>query len=217
MGLVHVLGPVDHGALLEALSRLLAEYSTAEMKEINVGTVLTEVIEGAARPEHDDDLVGNDARARVRDHRGGHCPGRARHQRHRDCVEARHRPAGRPEVSGDAADRSCHDERRLGRGLGEVADSAVEHVGDARPRADQGERRHRGVLAHSGYRLRLRGAHLPGDCCRRGCFWARLSCAPRPCSRSCSACPCSACSAMWAPSCWAPTRCSISWSLAIAF
>ena len=32
-------------ALLEALSRLLAEYSTAEMKEINVGTVLTEVIE----------------------------------------------------------------------------------------------------------------------------------------------------------------------------
>ena len=45
MGLVHVLGPVDHGALLEARSRLLAEYSTAEMKEINVGTVLTEVIE----------------------------------------------------------------------------------------------------------------------------------------------------------------------------
>lgn len=45
MGLVHVLGPVDHGALLEALSKLLAEYSTAEMKEINVGTVLTEVIE----------------------------------------------------------------------------------------------------------------------------------------------------------------------------
>ena len=45
MGLVHVLGPVDHGALLEALSRLLSEYSTAEMKEINVGTVLTEVIE----------------------------------------------------------------------------------------------------------------------------------------------------------------------------
>lgn len=45
MGLVHVLGPVDHGALLEALSRLLAEYSTAEMKEINAGTVLTEVIE----------------------------------------------------------------------------------------------------------------------------------------------------------------------------
>ena len=45
MGLVHVLGTVDHGALLEALSRLLAEYSTAEMKEINVGTVLTEVIE----------------------------------------------------------------------------------------------------------------------------------------------------------------------------
>ncbi|MCG4824741.1 ABC1 kinase family protein [Adlercreutzia equolifaciens] len=45
MGLVHVLGPVDHGALLEALSRLLAECSTAEMKEINVGTVLTEVIE----------------------------------------------------------------------------------------------------------------------------------------------------------------------------
>lgn len=45
MGLVHVLGPVDHGALLEALSRLLAEYSTAEMKEINVGTVFTEVIE----------------------------------------------------------------------------------------------------------------------------------------------------------------------------
>lgn len=45
MGLVHVLGPVDHGALLEALSRLLAEYSTAEMKEINVGAVLTEVIE----------------------------------------------------------------------------------------------------------------------------------------------------------------------------
>ena len=45
MGLVHVLGPVDHGALLESLSRLLAEYSTAEMKEINVGTVLTEVIE----------------------------------------------------------------------------------------------------------------------------------------------------------------------------
>ena len=45
MGLVHVLGPVDHGALLEALSRLLAEYSTAEIKEINVGTVLTEVIE----------------------------------------------------------------------------------------------------------------------------------------------------------------------------
>ena len=45
MGLVHVLGPVDHGALLEALSRLLAEYSTAEMQEINVGTVLTEVIE----------------------------------------------------------------------------------------------------------------------------------------------------------------------------
>ena len=45
MGLVHVLGPVNHGALLEALSRLLAEYSTAEMKEINVGTVLTEVIE----------------------------------------------------------------------------------------------------------------------------------------------------------------------------
>lgn len=45
MGLVHVLGPVDHGALLEALSRLLAEYSAAEMKEINVGTVLTEVIE----------------------------------------------------------------------------------------------------------------------------------------------------------------------------
>ena len=45
MGLVHVLGPVDHGALLEALSQLLAEYSTAEMKEINVGTVLTEVIE----------------------------------------------------------------------------------------------------------------------------------------------------------------------------
>lgn len=45
MGLVHVLGPVDHGALLEALSRLLAEYSTAEMKETNVGTVLTEVIE----------------------------------------------------------------------------------------------------------------------------------------------------------------------------
>ena len=45
MGLVHVLGPADHGALLEALSRLLAEYSTAEMKEINVGTVLTEVIE----------------------------------------------------------------------------------------------------------------------------------------------------------------------------
>ena len=38
MGLVHVLGPVDHGALLEALSRLLAEYSTAEMKEINVNT-----------------------------------------------------------------------------------------------------------------------------------------------------------------------------------
>ena len=48
MGLVHVLGPVDHGALLEALSRLLAEYSTAEMKEINVGTVLTEVIECCA-------------------------------------------------------------------------------------------------------------------------------------------------------------------------
>ena len=45
MGLVHVLGPVDHGALLEALSRLLAEYSTAEMKEINGGPVLTEVIE----------------------------------------------------------------------------------------------------------------------------------------------------------------------------
>lgn len=45
MGLVHVIGPVDHGALLEALARLLAEYSTAEMREINVGTVLTEVIE----------------------------------------------------------------------------------------------------------------------------------------------------------------------------
>lgn len=45
MGLVHVIGPVDHGALLEALSRLLAEYSTAEMKDINVGTVMTEVIE----------------------------------------------------------------------------------------------------------------------------------------------------------------------------
>ena len=45
MGLVHVLGPVDHGALLEALSRLLAEYSTAEMNDSNVGTELTEVIE----------------------------------------------------------------------------------------------------------------------------------------------------------------------------
>ncbi|MEY8459834.1 AarF/UbiB family protein [Eggerthellaceae bacterium 24-137] len=45
MGLVHVIGPVDHGALLAALSRLLAEYSTAEMKDINVGTVMTEVIE----------------------------------------------------------------------------------------------------------------------------------------------------------------------------
>ncbi len=44
-GLVHIIGPVDHGALLDALSRLLAEYSTAEVKEINVGTVLTEVIE----------------------------------------------------------------------------------------------------------------------------------------------------------------------------
>ena len=45
MGLVHVRGPVDHGALLDSLGRLLVEYSTAEMKEINVGTVLTEVIE----------------------------------------------------------------------------------------------------------------------------------------------------------------------------
>ncbi|MEC4272147.1 AarF/UbiB family protein [Adlercreutzia sp. R25] len=44
-GLVRIIGPVDHGALLDALSRLLAEYSTAEVKEINVGTVLTEVIE----------------------------------------------------------------------------------------------------------------------------------------------------------------------------
>ena len=45
MGLVHVRGSVDHGALLDSLGRLLVEYSTAEMKEINVGTVLTEVIE----------------------------------------------------------------------------------------------------------------------------------------------------------------------------
>lgn len=45
MGLVTVTGPVDHGELLDALSRLLAEYSTAEMKDINVGTVLAEVIE----------------------------------------------------------------------------------------------------------------------------------------------------------------------------
>lgn len=45
MGLVRVRGPVDHGALLDSLGRLLVEYSTAEMKEINVGTVLTEVIE----------------------------------------------------------------------------------------------------------------------------------------------------------------------------
>ena len=45
MGLVHVRGSVDHGVLLDSLGRLLVEYSTAEMKEINVGTVLTEVIE----------------------------------------------------------------------------------------------------------------------------------------------------------------------------
>lgn len=45
MGLVRVTRPVDHGALLASLSRLLAKYSTAELKEINVGTVLTEVIE----------------------------------------------------------------------------------------------------------------------------------------------------------------------------
>lgn len=45
MGLVRATGPVDHGALLASLSRLLAKYSTAELKEINVGTVLTEVIE----------------------------------------------------------------------------------------------------------------------------------------------------------------------------
>lgn len=45
MGLVRVRGPVDHGVLLDSLGRLLVEYSTAEMKEINVGTVLTEVIE----------------------------------------------------------------------------------------------------------------------------------------------------------------------------
>lgn len=44
-GLVHVVGPVDHGVLLDDLARLLSEYSTAEMKDINVGVVLTEVIE----------------------------------------------------------------------------------------------------------------------------------------------------------------------------
>ena len=45
MGLVTVIGPVDHGELLDALSRLLEEYSTAEMRDINVGLVLGEVIE----------------------------------------------------------------------------------------------------------------------------------------------------------------------------
>lgn len=45
MGLVTVTGPVDHGALLDDLSRLLSEYSTAEMRDINVGIVLGEVIE----------------------------------------------------------------------------------------------------------------------------------------------------------------------------
>lgn len=45
MGLVRVTGPVDHGALLDSLSRLLEEYSTAEMKDINVGVVMTEIIE----------------------------------------------------------------------------------------------------------------------------------------------------------------------------
>lgn len=45
MGLVTVTGPVDHGALLDDLSRLLSEYSTAEMRDINVGVVLGEVIE----------------------------------------------------------------------------------------------------------------------------------------------------------------------------
>ncbi len=45
MGLVRVTGPVDHGALLDALSRLLEEYSIAELKDINVGIVMTEIIE----------------------------------------------------------------------------------------------------------------------------------------------------------------------------
>lgn len=45
MGLVRITGPVDHGALLDSLSRLLEEYSTAEMKDINVGVVMTEIIE----------------------------------------------------------------------------------------------------------------------------------------------------------------------------
>ena len=125
--------------------------------------------------------------------------------------------ARRPEVFGDAADRSRHDERRFGRGLGEAADPAVEHVGDARPRADQGERRHRGVLAASLPPPTPRWVAYRWRCCRRGCSWGRLSCAPRLCSRNCSACPCSACWAMSAPSCWVPTRCSTSWSPAIAF
>lgn len=162
MGLVHVLGPVDHGALLEALSRLLAEYSTAEMKEINVGTVLTEVIE-VLRGQNM--MMTSSVTMLARGFvtiEGVMAQVGARYQRHRDRVEARHRPAGRPEVFGDAADRSRHDERRFGRGLGEAADPAVEHVGDARPRADQGERRHRGVLAHPCHRLRLGGSHIVG-------------------------------------------------------
>ena len=192
MGLVHVLGPVDHGALLEALSRLLAEYSTAEMKEINVGTVLTEVIE-VLRGQNMmmTSSVTMLARGFVTNE-GGHCPGRARHQRHRDRVEARHRPAGRPEVFGDAADRSRHDERRFGRGLGEAADPAVEHVGDARPRADQGD----GDIEVSSRILATAyasvGSHSSlGRCCRAGgCSWGRLSLVHHGlCSRNCSACP----------------------------
>jgi ubiquinone biosynthesis protein len=45
MGLTTVTGPIDHGALLDALSRLLTKYGTAEMHEINVGVVFSEVIE----------------------------------------------------------------------------------------------------------------------------------------------------------------------------
>ena len=162
MGLVHVLGPVDHGALLEALSRLLAEYSTAEMKEINVGTVLTEVIE-VLRGQNMMMTSSVTMLARgfvtIEGVMAQVAPDISVIEIVSKHVIAQHAD---PKFLATQLIDSRHDERRFGRGLGEAADPAVEHVGDARPRADQGERRHRGVLAHPCHRLRLGGSHIVG-------------------------------------------------------
>ena len=216
MGLVHVLGPVDHGALLEALSRLLAEYSTAEMKEINVGTVLTEVIE-VLRGQN---MMMTSSVTML-----------ARGFVTIEGVIAQVAPdISVIEIVSKHVIAQQADPKFLATQLIDLATTSAAsaealaklptQLSNTLEMLDRGQIKVNGDIEVSSRILATAYAsvgRISLALLSAGLFLGRLSCAPRLCSRNCSACPCSACWAMSAPSCWVPTRCSTSWSPAIAF